>query len=77
MSLLGRFLGHAVRRAAQDPRVRAKATELAGEAYRRAKPTIENASRHLVESARETAQDVKPTENPLEYAKRFLSLIHI
>ncbi|NQW10449.1 MAG: hypothetical protein HQ481_11285 [Alphaproteobacteria bacterium] len=71
MSLLGRFLGQAVRRAAQDPRIRAKATELAGEAYRRAKPAIENAGRHVVETARETAAEVRPGDNPLEYAKRF------
>lgn len=71
MTVLGRLLGHAVRRAAQDPRVRAKATELAGEAYRRAKPTLENAGRHVVETARETAGEVKPAEKPLEYAKRF------
>ncbi|MFX4223960.1 MAG: hypothetical protein ACMVO3_25175 [Thalassobaculum sp.] len=71
MSLLTRLVAEAARRAAQDPRLRAKAAELAGEAARRARPTVENAGRHIVETAREhRVRDVSQTIT-LGYARRF------
>lgn len=71
MSLLTRLLTEAARRAAQDPRVRAKATEVAAEAARRARPKIENAGRHIVETARETSTDGSFADDPIGYARRF------
>ena len=73
MSLFARLAREAVRRAASDPRVRAKATEIAGEAARRAKPTVENAGRHIIETARETSSGGSFADDPLGYAKRFRS----
>lgn len=71
MSLLSRLLSEAARRVAQDPRVRAKAAEVAAEAARRARPTLENAGRHIVETARETASKGSFSDDPLGYALRF------
>ena len=71
MSLLTRLVAEAARRAAQDPRVRAKAAEVAGEAARRARPKIENAGRHIIETAREASTDGHFTDDPLGYARRF------
>lgn len=71
MSLLTRLMTEAARRAAQDPRVRAKATEIASEAARRARPTIENAGRHIVETARDASADGSFSDDPLGYARRF------
>ena len=71
MSLFVRLAREAVRRAAQDPRVRAKATQIAGEAVRRARPMVENAGRHLAETARETSTGGRFADDPMGYAKRF------
>lgn len=71
MSLLTRLVAEAARRAAQDPRVRSKAAELAGEAARRARPAVENAGRHIIETARETSTDGRFADDPLGYARRF------
>jgi len=71
MSLLTRMLAEAARRAAQDPRVRREAARIAGEAYGKVRPTLENAGRHVVESVRETASEVRPADDPLGFARRF------
>ncbi|MDF1794187.1 MAG: hypothetical protein P1U88_19900 [Thalassobaculaceae bacterium] len=71
MSLLSRLVTEAARRVAQDPRLRAKAAEVAGEAARRARPKIENAGRHIAETARETADGGRFADDPLGYALRF------
>lgn len=71
MSLFGRLITEAARRAAQDPRIRAKAVEVAGEAARIVRPKLENAGRHIVETARETSGDGSFTDDPLGYARRF------
>jgi len=71
MSLLTRLVAEAARRAAQDPRVRAKAQEVATEAARRARPKIENAGRHILETARETSDGGHFTDDPIGYARRF------
>ncbi|SDF39778.1 MULTISPECIES: hypothetical protein [Thalassobaculum] len=71
MSLFARLAREAVRRAASDPRLRAKAAEIAGEAARRARPTVENAGRHIVETARETSSSGSFADDPIGYARRF------
>ena len=71
MSLIARLAREAVRRASQDPRVRAKATEIAGEAVRRARPMVENAGKHIAETARETSNGGRFADDPVGYAKRF------
>jgi hypothetical protein len=71
MSLITRMLAEAARRVAQDPQIRAKATEVAEEAVRVARPKVENASRHIIETARETSVDGSFTDDPIGYAKRF------
>ena len=71
MSLLTRLVTEAARRAAQDPRLRAKAAEVVGEAARRARPAVENAGRHVMETARETSDGGRFADDPLGYARRF------
>ena len=71
MSILTRLIAEAARRAAQDPEIRAKAVEVAEEAARRARPKLENAGRHIVESARETSAEGEFRDDPLGYARRF------
>lgn len=71
MSLIGRLAREAMRRAAADPRLRAKAAEFADEAVRRARPKVENAGRHIIETARETSSGGSFADDPLGYARRF------
>lgn len=71
MSLFARLAQEAVRRVASDPRMRAKAAEIAGDAARRARPTVENAGRHIVETARETSSGGGFADDPIGYARRF------
>lgn len=71
MSLLRRLLIEAGRRAAANPELRRGAARVAGEVYGKVAPRIENAGRHVVETARETSAEVRPTEDPLGFARRF------
>ena len=71
MSLLRRLLIEAGRRAAQNPELRRGAARIAGEVYGAVAPKIENAGRHVVETAREASTEVRPGEDPLGFARRF------
>lgn len=71
MSLLRRLLLEAGRRAAQNPEVRRNAARAVGEVYGKVAPKIENAGRHVLETARETSAEVRPSKDPLGFARRF------
>lgn len=71
MSLIRRLLMEGARRAASDPEIRRRAAQVAGEAYGKVRPKLENAGRHLAETARETAGEVKPGDDPIGFARRF------
>lgn len=71
MSLLRRLLIEAGRRAAQNPELRRGAARMAGELYGKVAPRIENAGRHVVETARETSAEIRPGDDPLGFARRF------
>ncbi|EDP65917.1 hypothetical protein BAL199_03794 [alpha proteobacterium BAL199] len=71
MSLLRRLLLEAGRRAAQNPELRRGAARIAGEVYGKVAPKIENAGRHVVETARQTSSEVRATDDPLGFARRF------
>lgn len=71
MSLLRRLLLEAGRRAAQNPEVRRTAARVAGEMYGKVAPKVENAGKHIVESARETSSEVGFTDDPIGFARRF------
>lgn len=71
MSLLRRLLMEAGRRAAQNPELRRGAARIAGEVYGKVAPTVENAGRHVVETARRTASEGRVTDDPIGFARRF------
>lgn len=71
MSLLRRLLMEAGRRAAENPELRRNVARVAGELYGKVAPKIENAGRHVVETARETSAEVRPADDPLGFARRF------
>lgn len=71
MSLLRRLLTEAGRRAAQNPELRRAAARAAGEVYGKVAPKVENAGRHVVETAREASSEGGFTDDPLGYARRF------
>ena len=71
MSLIGRLMMEAARRAAANPEVREKAARVAEEAYRVAKPKVENVGRHIAESFRETKGEANLSDDPIGFAKRF------
>ena len=71
MSLLHRLLLEAGRRAARNPEVRRTAARVAGEVYGKVAPKVENAGRHVLESARETAAEGRFADDPVGYARRF------
>lgn len=71
MSLLRRLLMEAGRRAAQNPELRRGAARIAGEVYGKVAPTVENAGRHVVETARRTSAEGRVTDDPLGFARRF------
>lgn len=73
MTILRRLLLEAGRRAAQDPEVRRKAARMAGEVYGRLAPKVENAGRHVLESARETSAEGRFSDDPLGFARRLRS----
>ena len=64
-----RLLWEAARRVAQNPGIQQKAADVAAEAYLRARPKLENAGRHLSDSAREAAAEHDPLKDPLGFAK--------
>ena len=61
----------AARRLAADPEIRRKAAVVAGTAYRKAAPKLENAGRHVAESLKETTAEGSALDDPLGFAKRF------
>lgn len=71
MSILRRLLFEAGRRAAQNPELRRTAARMAGEVYGKVAPRVENAGRHVLETARETASEGRFADDPLGYARRF------
>lgn len=71
MSILRRLLLEAGRRAAANPEVRRTAARVAGEMYGKVAPKVENAGRHVAESARETAAEGRFTDDPVGFARRF------
>ncbi|GHD61508.1 hypothetical protein GCM10017083_48930 [Thalassobaculum fulvum] len=71
MSLLRRLIFEAGRRAAQNPEVRRTAARVAGEVYGKVAPRVENAGRHVLESARETSAEGRLTDDPIGFARRF------
>lgn len=75
MSLFSRLVMTGVRRAMQDPRVQAKAAEVA---QREVKPRVEAAARagrdqlgRAAQDWREASQEADPRERPAEFAGRF------
>ncbi len=70
MGILTRLIAEAARRAAEDPEIRSKAIGVAEEAARRARPKLENAGRHIMDSTRETSAEGSFTDDPLGYAQR-------
>lgn len=61
----------AAKRIAQNPEVQRRATELAFEAYQRARPTLENAGKQVAESMREALTEHDPRKEPVAFAKAF------
>lgn len=70
MSILSRLLLEAGRRAAQNPELRRTAARVAGEMYGKVAPKVENAGRHVLESARETVAEGRLADDPLGFARR-------
>lgn len=64
-----RLFWEAARRIAQNPEVQQKAADIAADVYVRTRPKLENAGRHLSDSAREAAAEHDPLKNPLGFAK--------
>jgi len=71
VSILHRLLLEAGRRAAQNPEVRRTAARVAGEVYGKVAPKVENAGRHMLETAKETASEGRFSDDPVGYARRF------
>lgn len=78
MAFLHRFLLHAARRVASNPRTREKAAELfetevkprAEEAWRKTKPTIERATEEAKAAFRKLAAETDPRKEPARFAGR-------
>jgi hypothetical protein len=68
--IVRRLLWEAGKRLAQNPEVRARATEIATDVADRARPKLESAGRHVSEIWRETTAEIDPRENPREFARR-------
>ncbi|WP_193181505.1 hypothetical protein [Nisaea sediminum] len=64
-----RLFWEAARRVAQNPEVQQKAADMAAQVYLKARPKLENAGRHLSESARDAATEHDPLKDPLGFAK--------
>jgi hypothetical protein len=69
--ILRNLFWQAASKLARDPRVQAKAAEIAEDVYTKAAPRLENASAHVADSMRETAREVDPLEDPIGFARRF------
>tara|TARA_R110002012_G_scaffold32055_2_gene95234 strand:- start:3465 stop:3710 length:246 start_codon:yes stop_codon:yes gene_type:complete len=63
------LLWAAARRIMQNPEVQQRATDIAAEAYTRAKPTLENAGRQISESMRDAAAEHDPMQDPIGFVK--------
>jgi len=63
------LLWEAARRIVQNPEVQQRATDIASEAYVRAKPKLENAGRQISESMRDAAAEHDPLQDPFGFVK--------
>jgi alkylation response protein AidB-like acyl-CoA dehydrogenase len=67
--IVRRLFLEAARRIAQNPEVQHKAADMAAQVYVKARPKLENAGRHLSESARDAAAEHDPLKDPLGFAR--------
>lgn len=63
------LLWEAARRIVQNPEVQQRATDMASEAYVRAKPKLENAGRQISESMKDAAAEHDPLHDPIGFVK--------